>query len=138
MIRYTDGQENVTADQLQGFFVGWPHPPSAETHLKILHNSDHVVLAWDDSRVVGFVNAVSDNTLCAYLPLLEVLPAYQGQGIGKELMQRMLERLKGLYMIDLVCDADLQPFYERFGMRAMSAMIIRDFEHQNGHETETE
>lgn len=29
----------------------------------------------------------------------------------------MLANVRHLYMIDLVCDADLQPFYERLGLR---------------------
>jgi hypothetical protein len=35
---------------------------------------------------------------------------------GKELVRRMLEELDHLYMIDLLCDEDLQPYYEKLGM----------------------
>ena len=66
--------DGVEPDQLAGFFVGWPDPPSPETHLKILHASHAIVLAQDRSgQVVGFINAVSDGILSAYIPLLEVL-----------------------------------------------------------------
>ena len=134
MINYTDSAAGITPDRLKGFFVGWPNPPSPETHLKLLKGSDHIILARDSQseQVVGFVNAISDNVLAAYIPLLEVLPEYQKQGIGSELMQRMLAKLDGLYMIDLMCNVELQPYYERFGMKRMSAMMIRDFEHQSG------
>jgi ribosomal protein S18 acetylase RimI-like enzyme len=40
------------------------------------------------------------------LPLLEVLPEYQGQGVGTELVRRLLARLDSLYMVDLCCDAE--------------------------------
>ena len=134
MINYTDTGEGITSGQLKGFFVGWPNPPSPETHLRILKGSSHIVLAVDDETdmVVGFVNAVSDGVLSAYIPLLEVLPEYQKQGIGSELVRRLLAQLRGLYMIDLLCDVGTQPFYEKMGMRKMSAMMIRDFEHQSG------
>ena len=104
MISFTDSVDGITPDRLDGFFVGWPNPPSPETHLKLLTNSDHLVLAVDDETgsVVGFVTAISDGVLAASIPLLEVLPAYQGQGIGTELMRRMLEKLSGLYAIDSV------------------------------------
>ncbi len=82
--------------------------------------------------MVGFINAISDGVLSAYIPLLEVLPAYQGQGIGTELARRMLDKLRDLYMIDLLCDADLQPFYARLGMRPYTAMLFRNFDRQNG------
>ncbi len=134
MIRYTESIEGVTAEQLDGFFVGWGKPPTPETHLKLLGSSDHVVLAIDDTRraVVGFITAITDGILSAYLPFLEVLPEYKGQGIGTELTRRMLARLDRLYMIDLVCDENLRPFYERLGMKPFTAMVIRDYDRQSG------
>lgn len=134
MISYTDSAVDITPDQLHGFFVGWANPPSPGTHLKLLANSDHAVLAVDDeiNSIVGFITAISDGVLSAYIPFLEVLPAYQGRGIGQELTRRMLEKLRGLYMVDLICDAELQPFYARFGMKAATGMMIRKYERKPG------
>ena len=134
MIHYTDSLVDVTSEHLQGgFFVGWPNPPSPTTHYRILANSSAVVLARiRDGTVVGFITAVSDHVSCAYIPHLEVLPAYHGQGIGSELVRRMLEKLRHLYMIDLVCDPPLQPFYERFGMRPVVGMVMRNYDRQSG------
>jgi GNAT superfamily N-acetyltransferase len=50
---------------------------------------------------------------------LEVLPDYQTHGIGSALIRRLVERLDGLYMIDLSCDASLEPFYERLGFNVL-------------------
>ena len=48
MISYTDSLDGISADHLRGgFFAGWPNPPSPETHLCVLHGSDHVWLARD-------------------------------------------------------------------------------------------
>jgi ribosomal protein S18 acetylase RimI-like enzyme len=133
MITYTESLASLEASQPQGgFFVGWPNPPSPTTHLKILQGSSHVVLALDGPRVIGFINAISDGVLTAYIPLLEVLPAYQKRGIGAELVRRMLERLKTLYMIDVLCDPEVQPFYERVGMLRASGMIVRNYDRQSG------
>ena len=134
MIAFVDSGEGLTPDRLGGFFVGWPNPPLPETHLRLLAGSDHVVLAVDQrsGRVVGFVTAISDGVLSAYVPHLEVLPAYQGRGIGTELMRRMLARLDGLYGIDLLCDPEVQPFYARLGMRPAQGMLIRSYERQSG------
>jgi GNAT superfamily N-acetyltransferase len=129
-----DSIEECTPENLKGFFVGWPNPPSPEKHLEILAGSDEIVLAIDDDtgRVVGFVNAISDRVLSAYIPLLEVLPEYQKQGIGRELMRRMLEKLDGFYMVDLISDERVRPFYEKFGMKASCGMCIRRFDKQSG------
>ena len=136
MIVYTHSLEGIAPEHLTGFFVdwGWPQPPSTQTHLKLLRNSAEIVLAIDDrhGNVVGYITAITDGVLSAYIPLLEVLKPYQGRGIGSELVRRMLDRLSHLYMIDLLCDADVQPFYERLGMRPAIGMFIRNDDRQSG------
>ncbi len=134
MIHYRDSTQSIDPTQLQGFFVGWPNPPTPETHLRLLEGSDHIVLAVDDDtdRVVGFITAISDGVLCAYIPLLEVLPAYQGQGIGQELARRMIAKLREYYMVDLLCDPHLQPFYARLGLQPARGMLLRNYERQSG------
>ena len=133
-IRYVHTIEGIAPEHLQGFFEGWPNPPSPETHLRILAAADHVVLAVDNDSgsVVGFINALSDNVLAAYIPLLEVLPAYRGQGIGSELVRRMLEQLDDLYAVDLMCDPGLQSFYASLGMRPAAGMMVRNYALQSG------
>ena len=134
MITYTDDLAGVQPEQLAGFFEGWPNPPSPEAHLRILSGSSHVVLATaSDGQVVGFVTAISDGVLTAYVPLLEVLPSYRRQGIGTELIHGLLRKLDGFYSINLHCNPELQPFYESFGMRALGGMAIRNYSAQSGH-----
>lgn len=136
MIEYLNSVEGISPIALTGFFVGWPNPPSPEAHLKILNGSSAIVLARDTEtgQVVGFITAVSDGVLSAYIPLLEVLPTYQKQGIGRELVERMLKKLEDLYMIDLFCDSELRSFYEKFGMHAGNGMMLRNYENQAGKE----
>ncbi|HIA28562.1 MAG TPA: GNAT family N-acetyltransferase [Planctomycetes bacterium] len=133
MITYTDDLHGVLPEHLGGFFEGWPKPPSPETHLRILRGSSHFVLAVaPDGQVVGFVTAISDGVLNAYLPLLEVLPTHRHQGIATELVSRLLAHLGDLYAIDLHCDADVQPFYESLGLRVMGGMGLRNYAMQAG------
>lgn len=132
MITYTDALDNITPEQLQGFFVGWPNPPSPETHLQVLEGSYKIWLALDGEQVVGFINAISDGVLAAFIPNLEVLPDYQGQGIGSELLKRMLESLSHLYSIDLTCDDNVQAFYKKLGMHKAGGMVWRNYENQSG------
>jgi ribosomal protein S18 acetylase RimI-like enzyme len=134
MIQYTRDLQSITIEKLHGFFVGWPNPPSAAIHLKLLHQSDEIILAvdQDNGQVVGFITAISDRVLTAHIPLLEVLPEYQGQGIGKALVVQMLNRLKRLYAIDLMCDPEMSPFYEKAGMLPATGMMVRRYEYQAG------
>ncbi len=133
-ITYTDSLTGITPDRLAGFFVGWPHPPTPQTHLRILQGSAFIWLAIDDStgNVVGFANAISDGVHAAFIPNLEVLPEYQGRGIGTELMRRMIATCRHLYALDLVCDTTLRPFYERLGMHALTGMALRNYDRQAG------
>lgn len=132
MIEFTTDVSFLEKLNLAGFFVGWPKPPSDNSFKKLLQNSQHVVLAHEDNQLIGFINAVSDGVLSAYIPLLEVLPSYQGRGIGKELTQRMLNELESYYMIDLSCDDDVVPFYEKLGLRKNNSMFIRNYKFQSG------
>ncbi len=127
--------KNLTADQLKGFFVDWPNPPSPQTHLKLLQNSSKIVIAIDPSenKVVGFITAISDGVLSAYIPLLEVLPEYQAQGIGQHLVKKMLEQLEDIYMVDLCCDEHLIPYYVKFGMFQSTGMVKRNYKMQAGN-----
>ena len=133
-IVYLESADTLELNQLGGFFVGWTNPPTTATHLRLLQNSAEVVLALDQEadQVVGFVSAITDGVLTAYIPLLEVLPEYQKRGIGRELMRRMLTRLDKFYMVDLLCDAPLQPFYESVGMQPATGMLKRNYERQSG------
>ncbi|MDJ0756902.1 MAG: GNAT family N-acetyltransferase [Ardenticatenaceae bacterium] len=136
MVNYQTHLDSITADRLQGFFVGWPNPPRPETHLQILQGSSHVVLAIDREKperpVVGFISAISDGILTAHIPLLEVLPLYQGRGIGRSLTRKMLTLLTDFYAVDLMCDDELIPFYERFAMQPAGGMIVRNYQNQSG------
>ena len=68
MIEYRSAADGLVPSQLQGFFVGWPSPPTAERHLEILRGSYAVEVALDGEQVVGFATATSDGVLSAYIP----------------------------------------------------------------------
>ena len=133
MIEYKNSLEMIDETMLHGFFDGWPNPPPPASHMKILRGSYRVWLAVDTeaNTVVGFVNAISDGVLSAYIPLIEVLPEYQSKGIGNELIKRMLDSLRDVYMVDLLCDADLQKYYAKFGMMPATGSLIRNFDRQS-------
>jgi ribosomal protein S18 acetylase RimI-like enzyme len=126
-IEFTTSLDGVEPAHLHGFFEGWPSPPVPERHLDLLRGSYRIVLARETGspRIVGFVNAISDGILYAFIPLLEVLPSHRGRGIGSELVTRLLDELNDFYAVDLMCDPELQPFYDRFGMHRATGMIIR-------------
>ena len=133
-IEYTKNLNEIDTEMLNGFFVGWPNPPSTTMHLKILKNAycSYIVIDKNCGKVVGFVNAISDGVLTAYIPLLEVLPDYKGNEIGSEFIKLMLEELKDIYMVDICHDKELIPYYARFEPYQSYASVFRNYEAQSG------
>jgi len=133
-ISFTSSLDGISESELQGFFIGWQKPPTSSKHLQLLQNSTHFILAIDtqSKKVVGFITSITDKTLAAYIPFLEVLPEYQNKGIGKELAVRMLKLLENYYMIDLLCDSEIQTFYEKLGMKKETGMMLRNYDQQGG------
>lgn len=133
MIVYQDNLDSINPEMLNDFFERWKTFPSKEKHFKLLQNSEFKILAIDDdaNKVIGFINAITDGVLSAYIPLLEVIPEYKNKGIGTELVNRMLEKLKHYYMIDIMCDESLQSFYGKFGLIKSSGMILRNYDKQS-------
>lgn len=133
-VEYRASLAGVGPDALGGpFFVGWPAPPSPETHLRILEGSDRIVLALDeDDRVIGFITALTDGVLSAFIPLLEVVETRQGEGIGSELVRRLITELGDLYIVDAMTDPDIVSFYERLGFVPATGVARRDYSRQSG------
>lgn len=119
MIAYSTSVDSIRPEQLAGFFAGWPQKPTPGRHLEVLRGSYAAALALDGESVVGFANAISDGVLSAFIPLLEVLPDYQHEGVGTELVRHLLRQLDPFYMIDLCCDASLESFYAKLGFRVL-------------------
>ena len=133
-IRLQSDLENIGPEQLQGFFEGWPDAPSAHTLHRMLTASYRVSLAVDtqSGEVAGFIQAISDGILTAFIPLLEVRMEFRGQGTGRALVLHLLAQLEHLYAVDLSCDDALTTFYERLGFMPGRAMIRRRYSRQSG------
>jgi len=129
MIRYTNIINEITAPMLTGFFEGWKEKPDPKSHMEILRRSYSFIAAIDDEsgKVIGFICALSDGVITAYISLLEVLPDYRRQGVGTELVRLMLETLAHITNIDLICDKELMAFYNKFDMRQTNGMVIRKY-----------
>ena len=116
----------------EGFFEGWLTSPGSAGLHRILRGSHCSFVALNSARrcIVGFINCISDGVLTCFIPLLEVLPEYRKRGIARLLVERMIEDTKQFYMVDLLCDAELMPFYEKFGFKSSNAMVRRNYKWQ--------
>jgi ribosomal protein S18 acetylase RimI-like enzyme len=62
---------------------------------------------------------------CAYVCDVALLPSYQGTGLGKEIVARLVALSQGHKKIILYAVPGKEPFYRKFGFRRMrTAMAI--------------
>lgn len=85
-----------------------------------------VVGCYDEpsGSMVGFCRAVSDGVCLAYLADVYVVPEHQGAGLGKGLVQVMIEEGPGVGFRWLLHTADAHGLYERFGFAAPDHMLL--------------
>lgn len=111
--------------------VGWTNYTTNPTMLKnALEHSLFLISARDeDGKLVGFLRAVGDGYSILYIQDIIVLPEYQRQGIGTQLLRQTLEHFKEVYQIILTTDSELKTiaFYEANGFTALSKVGCTSF-----------
>lgn len=91
-----------------------------------LDNGLFNVTAVCDGKVVGMGRLVGDGAMYYYLQEIIVLPEYQGCGIGKSIVNRLLEYIKDNSFagtnvsIGLTAVKGKETFYEKFGFNIHS------------------
>ena len=104
--------------------VGWTNYTTNPTMLKnALEHSLFLISARDkDGKLIGFLRAVGDGYSIVYIQDIIVLPEYQRQGIGTQLLRQTLEHFKEVYQMILTTDSELKTiaFYESNGFTALS------------------
>ncbi len=79
----------------------------------------------DGGRLVGAGRVLADGVDCAYLCDIALLPSHQGQGLGAQIVERLLALARGHRKIILYAVPGKEDFYRRFGFQRMStAMAI--------------
>ena len=95
--------------------VGWNR--MEKEYKNPLLTSYYHIAVYEKEVLIGYIECVSNGVTDAYIQDLMVHPDYQRRGIGTELMTIMINYLKQkhIYMISVVFEENLKPFYEKFG-----------------------
>ena len=94
---------------------GWSSAEKPDLLLPALRNSDALVTARVEGKLVGIGNAISDGHLVVYFPHMLVDPDFQGNGIGRKMMELMLEKYSEFHQKMLTADGDAVKFYKKMG-----------------------
>ena len=112
-------KSNKTFDmhELQSLFlsVDWDSGNYPEKLAQAIGSSHGVFTAWDENKLVGLINILSDGHMAAYIHYLLVRPEYQARGIGKHLLTMVAEAYAEIPCKVLVSYDSEVPFYERCG-----------------------
>ena len=102
---------------------------SAENLEQAFNNSMFKYFVYDGDKLIGAGRALADGVDCSYICDVAIHPEYQGQGIGKKIINKLIEDSKEHQKIILYSVPSKEPFYENFGFgRMKTAMAI--FKHQ--------
>lgn len=83
---------------------------------RMLRNANLIVTGRADGLLVGVARSITDFAYCLYLSDLAVDQAWQGRGIGQELMRQTKEAAGGGVTCWLVSAPKAVSFYERVGL----------------------
>ncbi len=113
---YSDTRDLPTAAVVRLYAANeWSSAKKPEALTQALRNSHSVISAWSGDQLVGLGNALSDGFLVVYYPHLLVHPDHQGQGIGTEILRRLMAKYQGFHQHILLADGRAAEFYRKCG-----------------------
>ena len=107
--------------------VGFSDLP-AEQAKKALERSDFIITAIVDGEVIGMARLIHDGLQVFPMDVI-VCPEYQGKGIGRGIMERLMEYIQNMAVgenkIRVSLFTDKPGFYEKFGLKKGTGMLKR-------------
>ncbi|MGP8080495.1 MAG: GNAT family N-acetyltransferase [Dehalococcoidales bacterium] len=98
--------------------VGWGIH-ERDVIVKALPGSLYCVCAVKDTEIIGMARIVGDGGIAYYIQDVIVKPDYQRQGVGTQLMNKVMEYIhthaNNNSVIGLMAAKDKEPFYTRYG-----------------------
>jgi GNAT superfamily N-acetyltransferase len=118
---------NLTDDELNALFSSsWDDHERRAFSAKLAHSLTYFA-AYQDDRLVGFVNVAWDGGLHAFLLDPTVLPPYRRRGIGSALVHAAAQvaASQGAEWLHVDYEAALEPFYASAGFQPSRSGVLR-------------
>ncbi len=127
---YSD-KKDFTKEELADLFlsVEWSSGHFPEKLVVAMKNFRTVFSAWEKDQLVGMICVMDDGIMNAYVHYLLVRPEFQGQGVGKKLVELVKEKYASYLRIVVVAYNAEMGFYESCGFspaKDASAMFITE------------
>ncbi len=98
--------------------VGWSsYTKDIDSLIKSIKNSLKVISVWDNDLLVGLIRVVGDGHSIIYIQDILILQKYQNRGIGKRLIEIILDKYKNVRQKVLLTDKEEKKilFYKKVG-----------------------
>lgn len=84
--------------------------------VKAMENSTFTIYVYVDGKIAGTGRVISDGMITALICGIGVLPEYRGNHIGKEIVNKLVEKCKSIGIDpQLTCKEGLVSYYEELG-----------------------
>ena len=107
------------------FQTTWASKRDEEKIAQLIENLNVFVTIRNNSELIGFGRAISDGVYRALIDDVIVDKAHQKKGLGKVIMESLLEQLSGVEEIFLNTHADLEEFYKKFGFKKVNTFTMK-------------
>lgn len=86
----------------------------------------YVIYAFKEHKLIGMGRVISEGVITGVICGVCVLPEYQSIGIGREIVERLIQHCEQNKVIpQLMCVEKLQSYYESIGFEAFSIGMIK-------------
>ena len=124
--KWLDNCNSINWQELSNLYKIAPLGDKSPDKLEIVfNNSMFKYFVYDDEKLVGVGRALADGFDCSYICDVAIHPDYQGLGLGKAIIEKLVDDSKEHQKILLYAVPTKEPFYTKFGFRRMkTAMAI--------------
>ena len=125
-IKWKFNHNDVDWNELSNLYKIAPLGDKKPDDLKVVFsNSMYKCFVYNEKTLVGVGRALADGFDCSYICDVAIHPDFQGRGIGKDIVNKLVEFSKGHKKTILYANIGKEPFYAKLGFAKMNtAMAI--------------
>lgn len=126
-VKYIESIDGIELEEVLRLYeaVGWSaYTRQPDALMEAIRKSTWVITARSGEHLVGLIRTLSDYRAVNYIQDIIVDPAFQGQGIGRALVERIISRFSDARThILLTDDEDRQHhFYQALGFKDIASL----------------
>ncbi|CAI2528037.1 MULTISPECIES: GNAT family N-acetyltransferase [Serratia] len=91
---------------------------------RVYQHSQFCYWGYRDGRLMATAHAISDMTSVAYLADVAIHPDFQGLGLGRQLMDRVMQDLAPLGKVFIYSVPDKLAFYKKYRFRELTTGMV--------------